>query len=153
MIKKTSTLLAGVGIAGALLVGCGAEEKTCAPQAMGSVALQSFDAPLKGGGGGGGGGGRGSGGGSKGGSSSSGGGSKSSGGGGGSSKPAIGSKPSSDSGVRLPSTSRPDSGYRPAPGQNNYTYVRQDDGSWLPFMGGILMGEAMNDNQIPSGCR
>lgn len=165
-MKKTLTTLSAAALAGALLVGCGSEEAseiTCGPeQPQAMVQLQSISAPMpERGGGGGGGGGRGGGGGSVGGSrggSSSGGGSKvgggsssSGGGGGGYSKPAIGSKPSAgQGGVRVPSAGAPSKGYKPKPGQKNPTYVRQSDGTWLPFIAGVVVGDALSEP--PEGC-
>lgn len=149
-MKKVLTTLAAGALAAALMTGCSESgPSTCAPQAMGQVALQNIEFPLPekpgGGGGSGGGGGRGgsgggSYGGSKGGSSSSGSKSGSTGGSsGGSSKPA----------PRAPAT-KPDRGYRPAPGQPAPTYVRQPDGMWGPFIGGVLIGDMLSTP--PAGC-
>lgn len=133
------------------MTGCSSSPSTCAPQAEGKIALQSYDVPLKGGGGGGGGG-HSSGGGShssggSGGRSS--GGSKTSGGSYGSSKG--GSSSGSGGGSSRMPASKPTSGYHPAPGQPHYTYVRQSNGSWLPFLGGVIAGEALSN--APAGCR
>jgi hypothetical protein len=144
MNKRLIALPAALALAASFtLAGCSdSPSSTCAPQAMGQIQLQSLSAPLpekgggSGGGGGrggsGGGGGRGGGsyGGSKGGSSS---------GSGGGSKPV----------PRAPS-SAPDRGYRPAPGQPAPTYVRQPDGMWGPFIGGVLIGDMLSDP--PAGC-
>lgn len=158
-MKKAFAVLSAAALTGAILTACDAQESTCGPQAMGSIALQSMSQPMPEGGGSGssgGGGGGGSRGGSSGGSSSGGsrGGSSVGGGGKSGGSGGSGSNKSGSSGggytPRAPS-SAPDRGYRPAPGQPNYTYVRQSDGSWLPFLGGVLMGEALSDP--PAGCR
>lgn len=156
MKKNLIALPAAAALFAALLTGCDSSPSTCAPQAMGQIALQSIESPLplKPGGGSGGGGGRGGSGGSggsKGGSKSGGGshgGSKNGGSSGGSS--GGGSKPAQP---RTPSTGKPDRGYKPTtrPGQPAPTYVRQPDGSWMPFIGGLLVGEALSDP--PAGCR
>lgn len=142
MKSKLIAAISAAALTGAVLTACGssAEESTCAPQAMGSIALQSAEAPLKGGsGGGGGGGGRGGGGGggSRGGSSS-GGGSKG------------GSSIGGGSGAPRGPSGKPNSGYRPAPGKPAPTYVRQPDGMWLPFIAGAVVGDAMSEP--PAGC-
>lgn len=137
-------LLPAVALAGSLMIaGCDSSPSTCAPMAEGKIALQSFDVPLKGGGGGGGGGRSGGGGGR-----SSSGGTRSGGGSYGGSKSG-GSSSSGSSSSRVPS-STPDRGYRPAPGAPHYTYVRQSNGSWLPFLGGVIAGEALD--HAPAGC-
>jgi len=147
-MKKSLLLLPAFALTGSLLMtGCDSSPSTCAPQAEGKIALQSYDVPLKGGGGGGGGG-HSSGGG--GGGRSSSGGSKSSGGSYGSSKGGSTSSGGGGSSARMPA-SKPSSGYHPAPGQPHYTYVRQSNGSWLPFLGGVIAGEALSNP--PAGCR
>ena len=131
------------------MTGCSSSPSTCAPTAEGStsIQLQSFDLPLRGGGGGGGGGGGHAGGG---GGRSSGGGTRSSGGSYGASKGGSSSSRGGGSSARMPA-SKPSSGYHPAPGAPHYTYVRQSNGSWLPFLGGVIAGEALS--QPPAGCR
>lgn len=149
---KILTLIPAAALAGSLLLtGCDSSPSTCGPMASGHIALQSFDLPLKGGGGGGGGGhGGGSGGGGGRGSSGGAGGSKSSGGSYGSSKGGSSSSSGGGSSPRMPAAGKPDRGYSPAPGQPHYTYVRQSNGSWLPFLGGVIAGEALSN--APKGC-
>lgn len=178
-MKKIALALSSAALAAALLSGCAedAAEETCGPPqpvtvnvngvpaqttpapaaphaaSTGDVAinLTSFDFALRGGGGGGG---RSGGGGAR-----SGGGSRSggSGGGGGRSSytaPKVGSKPKAgEGGVRVPSSSRPNKTYTSNSTTNNYTYVRQSDGMWLPFYMGMVMGEALDNDHIPAGCR
>ncbi|QSM01145.1 hypothetical protein SEA_NANOSMITE_121 [Mycobacterium phage Nanosmite] len=144
-MKKSLIAIPVAALAGSLiLVGCSDEGATCAPNAAGAVALKSVEFPLRPSGGGGGGGRGGGGGGSKGGSSSKSGGSYGSSKGGSSSKGGGSSKPVTPR--------KPTSGYKPRPGTSAPpTYVRQSDGSWLPFVGGVLVGEALSD--APEGCR
>lgn len=156
-MKKTLIAASAAVLTSALISSCGsgeAEESTCGP-----MALQSISQPLpdRGGGGGGGGGRGGGGGGGKGGSSS--GGSKSGGGGsGGGSKPGSGTstgKPASpkspqppSAGSRLPQ--KPNRGYHSTPGQPAPTYVRQSNGMWMPFIGGLIVGDMLATP--PEGC-
>lgn len=137
-MKTFAITLSAVVVAGTLLTGCDSQPSTCAP-----LALQSIDFPLSPGGGSGGGGGRGSGGSS--GSGKSGSGSKPSGGSSGGSYG--GSKPSGGT-PRAPSA--PDRSYRPPAGSPAPTYVRQPDGMWAPFIGGVLAGELLS--RPPAGC-
>lgn len=154
-MRKLLLALPAVALTGSLLMtGCSSSPSTCAPMSEGpiGVQLQSYDLPLRGGGGGGGGGGHSSGGGghsSSSGGRSSGGGTRTSGGSYGASKGGSSSS-SGGSSARMPA-SKPSSGYHPAPGAPHYTYVRQSNGSWLPFLGGVIAGEALS--QPPAGCR
>lgn len=162
-MKKPLSLIAAAALAGSLLVGCSdAEPSTCAPQAMSAIALQSVSQPLpEKGGGSGGGGGKGGSGGSSGGGRSSGsyGGSKGGSSGGSKSGPGGGTvngKPASPKSPQPPSSDtripagKADRGYRPPPGQPAPTYVRQPDGMWGPFIGGMLIGDMLSNP--PAGC-
>lgn len=150
-MKRFLATLSIAAVIGGGLTACDAPASTCAPQASSySVDLKNIELPLpekpNGGGSGGGSGGSGGRGSSSGGSY---GGSKSGGG----YKPSTGG--SSSSGGYKPATPRlpslPDRGYRPVPGRPAPTYVQQPNGMWGPFVGGMLIGDMLNDP--PAGCR
>lgn len=155
-MKKLLTVIPAVALAAGLMTACDSEPATCGPQAMGpSVALQSFEIPFPEKPGGGSGGGGSGGGGGRGGSSGSSG-SKPSGGGSGSkgsygdTKPRSPSSSSGGSGYKPPAQ-RPQRTYHPPAGQPAPTYVQQPGGGWLPFLGGVVVGDMLND--APEGCR